>query len=75
MAVVILFKALLKSFIQKIFSKKLEVLGRIKIIASHYGEIYRNTSLVKMGLKRAKKYNKDVKIILGVELLVFSMSN
>ena len=39
--------------------------GGLKLIASHYAEIYRNTSLVKMGLKRAKKYNKDVKIILG----------
>ena len=39
--------------------------GGLKLIASHYGEIYRNTSLVKMGLKRAEKYNKDVKVILG----------
>ena len=39
--------------------------GGLKLIASHYGEIYRNTSLVKMGLKRAQKYNKDIKIILG----------
>jgi len=39
--------------------------GGLKLIASHYGEIYRNTSLVKMGLKRAQKYNKNVKVILG----------
>ena len=39
--------------------------GGLKLIASHYGEIYRNTSLVRMGLKRAQKYNKNVKIILG----------
>ncbi len=39
--------------------------GGLKLILSHYGEIYRNTSLVKMGLKRAQKYNKDSKIILG----------
>ena len=29
--------------------------GGLKLISSHYGEIYRNTSLVKMGLKRAQK--------------------
>ena len=39
--------------------------GGLKLISSHYAEIYRNTSLVKMGLERAQKYNKDVKIILG----------
>ncbi len=39
--------------------------GGLKLIASHYGEIYKNTSLVKMGLKRAQKYNKNVKVILG----------
>ncbi len=39
--------------------------GGLKLIASHYGEIYRNTSLVKIGLKRAEKYNKDIKVVLG----------
>jgi radical SAM superfamily enzyme YgiQ (UPF0313 family) len=39
--------------------------GGLQLIASHYGEIYRNTSLVKMGLNRAQKYNKNVKVILG----------
>ena len=56
---------LFEVFYSKNILKKLEVLGRIKLIASHYGEIYRNTSLVKKGLKRAQKYNKDVKVILG----------
>ena len=28
-------------------------------------EKFRNTSLVKMGLKRSQKCNKDVKVILG----------
>ncbi len=39
--------------------------GGLKLITSHYREINRNTSLVKMGLKRAQKYNKFVKVILG----------
>ena len=39
--------------------------GGLKLITSHYKEIHRNTSLVKMGLNRAQKYNKSVKVILG----------
>ena len=72
--VAILFKTLLR-FSIKIFSKIKGSWGGLKLMASHYGEIYRNTSLVKMGLNRAQKYNKDVKIILEVEPLVFSMNN
>ena len=37
----------------------------MKLITSHYEEINRNTGLVKIGLKRAQKYNKSVKVILG----------
>ena len=39
--------------------------GGLKLIKSHYQEINRNTSLVKIGLNRAQKYNKSVKVILG----------
>ena len=39
--------------------------GGLKLITSHYEEINRNTSLVKMGLNRAQKYNKEVKVVLG----------
>jgi len=39
--------------------------GGLKLITSHYEEINRNTSLVKMGLKRAQKYNKSIKVVLG----------
>ena len=50
---------------KNIFKKIRGSLGGLKLIASHYSEIYRNTSLVKMGLKRAEKYNKDVQVVLG----------
>ena len=50
---------------RNIFKKIRGSWGGLKLIASHYGEIYRNTSLVKIGLKRAEKYNKNVKVILG----------
>ena len=39
--------------------------GGLKLITSHYEEINRNTALVKVGLNRAQKYNKSVKVILG----------
>ena len=39
--------------------------GGLKLITSHYQEISRNTKLVKRGLKRAQKYNKSVKVVLG----------
>ena len=39
--------------------------GVLQLITSHYGEIYRNTSVVKMGLKKAQKYYKSVKVIFG----------
>ena len=48
-----------------IFKKIRGAWGGLKLITSHYEEINRNTSLVKMGLNRAKKYNKSVKVILG----------
>ncbi len=48
-----------------IFKKIRGAWGGLKLITSHYEEINRNTSLVKMGLKRAQKYNKSVKVILG----------
>ena len=50
---------------KNIFKKIRGSWGGLKLIASHYEEIFRNTSLVKMGLKRAEKYNKGVKVILG----------
>ncbi len=48
-----------------IFKKIRGAWGGLKLITSHYEEINRNTSLVKMGLHRAQKYNKSVKVILG----------
>ena len=48
-----------------IFKKIRGAWGGLKLITSHYEEINRNTSLVKVGLNRAQKYNKSVKVILG----------
>ena len=54
---------------RNIFKKIRGSWGGLKLIASHYGEIYRNTSLVKMGLQRAQKFNKDVKVSEKVKIL------
>ncbi len=48
-----------------IFKKIRGAWGGLKLITSHYEEINRNTSLVKMGINRAQKYNKYVKVVLG----------
>ena len=48
-----------------IFKKIRGAWGGLKLITSHYEEINRNTALVKVGLIRARKYNKSVKVILG----------
>ena len=48
-----------------IFKKVRGAWGGLKLIQSHYAEIHRNTSLVKIGLKRSRKYNKSVKVVLG----------
>ena len=48
-----------------IFKKIRGAWGGLKLIKSHYGEIKRNTGLVKLGLNRARKYNKFVQVVLG----------
>ncbi len=50
---------------KNIFKKMRGAWGGLKLIFSHYEEINRNTFLVKMGLRRAQKYNKTAKAILG----------
>ena len=55
-----------EAFYSKNILKKIRgAWGGLKLITSHYGEITRNTSLVKIGLNRAQKYNKSVKVVLG----------
>jgi len=46
--------------------KKLRgAIGGINLMKSHYGEIWRNTKLIKRGLKYAKKFNKNAIAIVG----------
>jgi radical SAM superfamily enzyme YgiQ (UPF0313 family) len=47
------------------FLKLRGALGLTRIASSYYGELWRNLGLIKRGLKRAKKYCEDVRLIVG----------
>ncbi|MGG6267585.1 photosystem II high light acclimation radical SAM protein [Leptolyngbya sp. AN03gr2] len=40
-------------------------LGLLRIASGYYGELWRNSNLIHRGVKRARKYNPDAKIIVG----------
>ncbi|NJK47382.1 B12-binding domain-containing radical SAM protein [Candidatus Gracilibacteria bacterium] len=40
-------------------------LGLTRIASSYYGELWRNLGLIKRGLKRAKKYHEDARLVVG----------
>ncbi len=39
--------------------------GGIRLMKSHYGELWRNQRLIKKGLKQAKAYRKDAQALVG----------
>ncbi|NJK61811.1 MAG: B12-binding domain-containing radical SAM protein [Synechococcaceae cyanobacterium SM2_3_1] len=40
-------------------------LNSLRLVLSYYGELWRNTNLVKQGLARARRYHPEVKVVLG----------
>ncbi|RMF23069.1 MAG: radical SAM protein [Cyanobacteria bacterium J083] len=40
-------------------------LGGLKVTTAYYGELWRNTGLIKRGLKRARRYKPQAKTIVG----------
>lgn len=40
-------------------------LGLLRIASGYYGELWRNSNLIRRGFKRAKRYNPDAKIVVG----------
>ena len=40
-------------------------IGGLRLMASHYGELWRNKKLITKGLKEAKRYKKNVKAVIG----------
>lgn len=40
-------------------------LGGLKVFTAYYGELWRNRGLIQRGLRRARKYNPQAKIVVG----------
>ena len=40
-------------------------LGGLRLMKSHYGELWRNQKLIKIGLKSAKKFSKTARVLVG----------
>ncbi len=40
-------------------------IGGIRLMKSHYGELWRNTKLIKKGLNEAKKHNMNARALIG----------
>jgi len=47
------------------FKKVRGALGGLRLMKSHYGELWRNQNLIKKGLFHAKKYRKNARAIIG----------
>ena len=47
------------------FVKLHGALGGVQMLKGFYTELWRNEALVKRGLKRARRYNKDVRVVIG----------
>ncbi|MBD2081115.1 photosystem II high light acclimation radical SAM protein [Leptolyngbya sp. FACHB-17] len=40
-------------------------MGLLRIASGYYGELWRNSNLIQRGVKRAKRYNPDAKVVVG----------
>ncbi len=40
-------------------------LGLLRIASGYYGELWRNSTLINRGVKRAKRYHSDAKVVVG----------
>ncbi len=47
------------------FIKLRGALGGLKVVSSFYEELWRNSFLIKRGLKRARQYNPETRVIVG----------
>ncbi|GAP95869.1 photosystem II high light acclimation radical SAM protein [Leptolyngbya sp. NIES-2104] len=47
------------------FLKARGALGLLRIASGYYGELWRNSNLIGRGVKRARQYNPDAKIVVG----------
>ncbi|GAA6616361.1 radical SAM protein [Scytonema sp. NUACC26] len=47
------------------FVKLHGALGSLRMLVSYYTELWRNLDLIKRGLKRARQYNRDTRLVVG----------
>ncbi|MBW4442868.1 MAG: B12-binding domain-containing radical SAM protein [Plectolyngbya sp. WJT66-NPBG17] len=47
------------------FLKARGALGLLRIASGYYGELWRNSNLISRGVKRAKRYNPEAKVVVG----------
>ena len=47
------------------FLKARGALGLLRIASGYYGELWRNANLINRGVKRAKRYHSDAKVVVG----------
>jgi len=47
------------------FTKLHGALGGLKVLTEYYSELWRNEGLIKRGLKRAKKYQPEARLVVG----------
>ncbi len=47
------------------FKKLRGALGGLRLMKSHYGELWRNQKLIRIGLKQARRYNKNAFAVVG----------
>jgi radical SAM superfamily enzyme YgiQ (UPF0313 family) len=47
------------------FVKLRGAMGGLRVLTSYYGELWRNLNLIRRGIKRAKRYNANVRCVVG----------
>ncbi len=52
-------------YAQNLLKKLRGAIGGLRLMTSHYGELWRNQDLIKMGLKIARNYKKHVRAVIG----------
>ncbi len=47
------------------FKRLRGAIGGLRLMTSHYGELWRNQRLIKNGLKCARRHNKEARVVIG----------
>ncbi len=52
-------------YANNVFRRLKGAIGGIRLISSHYGELWRNKRLINNGLKQARRHNQSARLVLG----------